>query len=83
MIQRLKALLLLAFTCLLSNVQCHELLIDFLDFNEQNGEVFVTKTCVDHLNQIKNGIAQDEVWARKGLSISVAFKLKFFFLEFA
>jgi hypothetical protein len=61
-----KALLLILFTYLSFNVQCHELLIDFLDFQVRNSQVHLTETCADHLRLLKNGIERDEMWALKG-----------------
>lgn len=60
-----KVLLLTIFTYF-SCAQCHEILNDFLDFNERSAEVHLTKECSDHLRLIKSGIESNKIWAIKG-----------------
>lgn len=60
-----KALLLTIFIILLFNVQCHELLFDFLNFEDQNSQIQLTKSCENDLRTLREGIQNDEVWAMK------------------
>lgn len=62
MIKCSKALLLASFIVSVSHVQCHSLLIDFLNFQDQN---LLTKSCENDLRTLKKGIESDEVWALK------------------
>lgn len=48
------------------NVQCRELLNDFLDFQDQSSKVFLTRTCVDDLRILRSAIEENKVWALKG-----------------
>lgn len=63
-----KTLLLTLFTCLFISVQCRELLSDFLEFQNQNTQIELSKICADHLSVIKQGIENKKVWALKGNS---------------
>lgn len=63
-----KTLLTALFTCLSLRVQCHELLSDFLEFQDQNTQIALSKICADHLSVIKQGIENKKVWALKGNS---------------
>jgi hypothetical protein len=60
-----KALLLAVFISLSFNVQCHEMLIDFLKFEDQNLRVPLTKPCENDLSTLRKGIESDEIWAIK------------------
>lgn len=48
-------------------VQCHDLLIDFLNIQRDHPliEFHLTESCASSLSLIKNGIEQNEVWAMK------------------
>lgn len=59
---------LLVALCLSLRVQCHELLSDFLEFQDQNTQIELSKICADHLSVIKQGIENKKVWALKGNS---------------
>lgn len=74
--KRSKALLLTIFIYLSLSVQCHELLIDFLDFQDQNLQIQLTKTCADHLRILRNGIRESKVWALKGKRKEKLWKVK-------
>lgn len=57
-----KALLLAVFISLLFKIQCHELLIDFLKYNDHHR---LTESCKSDLKTLREGIESDEVWAMK------------------
>lgn len=60
-----KSFRVLFLTLLLSwSALCHELLNDFLKFNYESSHL--TKTCVDDLKSIRNGIKNNDIWALKG-----------------
>lgn len=63
--KRSKVLLLAVFVHLSYIVQCHELLFDFLNFQDQNSLIQLSKTCADHLKIVKSGIKEQKVWALK------------------
>jgi Nose resistant-to-fluoxetine protein, N-terminal domain len=58
--------------CFVSTVQCHELLLDFLNVQEDFPELDfnLTTKCANSLSSIRNGIAGNEVWAIKVLDAS-------------
>lgn len=47
------------------SAQCHELLLDFVNFEKEHGEIKLTQKCAKSLNEIKNGIAKKELWTLK------------------
>ncbi|CRL08602.1 CLUMA_CG021290, isoform A [Clunio marinus] len=47
------------------DVLCHELLRDFLNFQVENPHIALSKDCGDHLEMLRNGIKENEVWALK------------------
>lgn len=59
------ALLLTLFIIFVINVQCHELLFDFLKFEDQNLQIRLTKPCENDLRTLRDGIENNEVWALK------------------
>lgn len=61
-----RVLLLTLCFCISRCVQCHELLNDFLEFNDESSRSYLTKTCVDDLTSIRSGIEKNNVWALKG-----------------
>lgn len=65
MSKKWKALLFI-FICLYDNIQCHELLMDFLDFQDQNSQTQLTQTCANNLKLVQDGIKENKVWALKG-----------------
>lgn len=46
-------------------VFCHELLLDFLKFQDENSKVKLSKQCSNHINVLKNGVDNNELWAIK------------------
>lgn len=66
MSERSKPLVLVVIAYLSLNVQCRELLNDFLDFQDQNSHIFFNRTCSEHLTILKNALEENEVWALKG-----------------
>lgn len=59
---KIKILLLL-----ISSVQCHDLLLEFLNIRENHSKIDfnLTKNCASSLSAIKNGINRNEIWAIK------------------
>lgn len=66
MSERAKALLLMIIAYLSFDVQCREPLSDFLDFQDRAAQIFLTKTCTDHLGILRKAIEENQVWALKG-----------------
>lgn len=66
MSERSNVLLFTIVAYLSSNVQCRELLNDFLDFQDQSSKIFLTRTCADDLRILRDAIAENKVWALKG-----------------
>lgn len=81
-----KTLLLTLFTCLSLRVQCRELLSDFLEFQNHNTQIELSKICSDHLSVIKQGIENKKVWALKGnswLTVDLKFVIQGFQNKFS